>query len=100
MKALSTIPRRTYVFVYLALLLLLVATVAAGYLPLGPFHIVISIGIAIAKAILVVLFFMHLRHSHGRTIFFIGAGVLLLLILMGLTTVDYLTRVNGLPIVH
>ena len=100
MKDISTISRRTYVFVYVALLVLLAATVGAGYLPLGPFHLVMSIGIAIAKAILVMLFFMHLRHSPERTIFFIGAGILLLLILMGLTTVDYLTRVNGLPVVH
>lgn len=100
MTDLSSIPRRTYFFVYLALMLLLAATVGATFLPLSPFHLVISVGIAIAKAILVMLFFMHLRHTRARTIFLIGGGILLLLILMGLTTIDYLTRVNGFPIVH
>lgn len=100
MKDLSSVPRRTYVFVYVALLILLAATVAATFLPLGSFHTLISVVIAIAKAVLVLMFFMHLRVTSGRTILFIGGGVLLLLILMGLTTIDYLTRVNGLPVVH
>lgn len=100
MTELSSIPRRTYFFVYLVLMLLLAATVGATFLPLGPFHLAISIIIAIAKAILVLLFFMHLRHTRGRTVFLILAGCLLLLILMGLTTVDYLTRVSGLPMMH
>ncbi len=100
MTELSSIPRRTYFFVYLALMLLLAATFGATFLPLGPFHLAVSVVIAIAKAVLVLLFFMHLRHTRGRTVFLILAGCLLLLILMGLTTIDYLTRVNGLPIVH
>ena len=100
MTDLSSIPRRTYLLVYLALMLLLAATVGATFLPLGPFHLAISVAIAIAKAVLVTLFFMHLRHTRGRTVFLILGGSLLLLILMGLTTVDYLTRVNGFPVPH
>jgi cytochrome c oxidase subunit 4 len=100
MSDLSSIPRRTYFFVYLALMLLLAATVGATFLPLGSFHVVVSVGIAIAKAVLVMMFFMHLRHTRERTTFLVGGGFLLLLILIGLTTVDYLTRANGLPIVH
>ncbi len=100
MNELASIPRRTYFFVYLALMLLLAATVGATFVPLGRFHLVISVGIAIAKAVLVMLFFMHLRHTRARTIFLILGGCLLLLILMGLTTIDYFTRVNGLPMPH
>ncbi len=100
MTELASIPRRTYFLVYLALMLLLAATVGATFLPLGPFHLAVSVIIAFAKAVLVLLFFMHLRHTRSRTVFLILAGCLLLLILMGLTTVDYLTRVNGLPMVH
>jgi cytochrome c oxidase subunit 4 len=99
MNDLSGIPRRTYLFVYLGLMVLLAGTVAAAYLPLGSFHLVITVGIAIAKAALVILFFMHLRHMRERTIFLVSGGLLLLLILIGLTTVDYLTRANGLSIV-
>jgi cytochrome c oxidase subunit 4 len=100
MNDIASVTRRTYVFVYLALMLLLAATVGATFLPLGPFHTVITVAIAIAKAVLVMMFFMHLRHTRARLIFLIGGGILLLLILMGLTNIDYLTRVNGLPMVH
>src|SRR5512143_3015491 len=100
MTDISNIPRRTYSLVYLALMVLLAATVGATFLPLGPFHLVISIVIAVAKAVLVMLFFMHLRHMRGRTVFLILGGCLLLLILMGLTNLDYFTRVNGLPMVR
>lgn len=93
-------PRRTYLFVYLGLMLLLSATVGAAFLPIGPFHVVVAVGIAIAKAVLVVLFFMHLRYTRVRTVFLILGTLLLLLILMGLTGIDYLTRVNGLPVPH
>lgn len=100
MNDLAHVSRRTYLFVYLGLMLLLAGTVAAALLPLGSFHLVIAVGIAIAKAVLVLLFFMHLRHMGERTIFLVSGGFLLLLILIGLTTVDYLTRSNGLPLVH
>ena len=100
MSDLSQVPRRTYLFVYIALILLLSATVAASFFPLGPFHALTAVGIAIAKAILVMLFFMHLRHTQGRTVLLVLSGIFLLLILMGLTGIDYLTRVNGLPMVH
>lgn len=92
--------RRTYLFVYFGLMLLLASTVGASYLPLGPFHIVAAVGIAIAKAFLVAEFFMHLRYSKGRTRMLIFGGLLILAILIGLTWTDYLTRVNGLPFIQ
>ena len=100
MNELASIPRRTYIFVYLALMLLLAATVGATFLPLGSFHLAVSVVIAFAKAVLVLLFFMHLRNTNVRTVFLILGTVILLLILIGLTSVDYMTRVNGLPLIH
>ena len=97
MSDISRVHRRTYFFVDIALLLLLAATVGAAYLPLGPFHVVSAVGIAILKAVLVLLFFMHLRRSPGRTVFFVSGAVLVFLIQVGLVAVDYWTRVNGLP---
>jgi len=91
---------KTYLFVYVGLLVLLGSTVGAAYLPLGPFHLVAAVGIAIAKAILVVLFFMHVRDSRQRTHMLLLGGLLILAILIGLTWTDYLTRVNGLPIIQ
>jgi len=91
---------KTYLFVYIGLLILLGSTVGAAYLPLGPFHLVAAVGIATVKAILVVLFFMHVRNSRPRTHMLLLGGLLILAILIGLTWTDYLTRVNGLPIIQ
>jgi cytochrome c oxidase subunit IV len=55
--------RRTYVKIYFALLALLAATVGAVYIHLGPFNIVLALAIAIVKAILVILFFMHVKEA-------------------------------------
>ena len=97
MNDISHYSLKTYLLVYLGLLLLLGLTIAAEYLPLGSFHIVAAVGIAIAKTILVVLFFMHLRDSKARTQILLLIGLILLASLIGLTLTDYLTRVNGLP---
>ena len=53
---------RTNVMVFVALLVLLFATVGAAYLPLGPLHFPVAMTIAAAKAVLIVLF-LHARHA-------------------------------------
>lgn len=100
MKGSTSSSFKTYLFVYLGLLLLLASTVGADFLPLGPFHEVVAVGIAIAKAVLIALFFMNLRSSGSRTIMLVLVGVLLLMVLMALTLTDYATRFNGLPLTH
>ena len=56
---------------------------------LRPFHMVISVGIAFMKVALIVLFFMHLRSLGDRTVFLVLGGMLLPLILIGITAIDY-----------
>jgi cytochrome c oxidase subunit 4 len=85
--------RRTYLVVYIALLLLLVITVAVSYVDLGAFGIVAAFVIAAVKALVIVIYFMHLRHSGRLTWIFAGAGLVWLAILFGLTLNDYVTRV-------
>ena len=41
----------------------------------GPLGVTVALTIAIAKALLVVLFFMHVRSSSWLTSVFVGAGV-------------------------
>jgi len=89
-------PVRTYFLVYVALLALLAATVALAYINLGIWNLVIAISIAIAKALLVLLYFMHVRHSKQLVKVFAIAGFLWLLILIGLTLTDYISRVGGI----
>src|SRR5438876_1260708 len=85
--------KRTYYIVFAALMLLLVITVGATYIPWGSrISIVIAMAIAITKAVLVVLYFMHVKGSSGLTKVFVVAGLAWLAILMGITLIEYHTR--------
>src|SRR5947199_340591 len=66
---------RLYVAVFAALIVLTVATVAVSYVDLGPASVVVALAIAFTKAVLVVLFFMHLRESSGLTWVVAGGGL-------------------------
>jgi cytochrome c oxidase subunit IV len=83
---------RSYVAVFVALLLLLFATVAAAYLPMGPLHFPVAMAIAAAKAVLIVLIFMHALHSHRFTVVVCAASLLWLAIMLALTLSDYHSR--------
>ncbi len=83
---------RVYWLVFIVLMALLGATVGANYIDMGIFNPVVALGIAGIKAVLVVLFFMHVRYSSRLTWLFCGAGALWLGILMALVFSDYLTR--------
>ncbi len=83
---------RLYLIVYIALMLLFGLTALMSNVDLGPFNLVVALGIAAAKAILVLMIFMHLRYNHPLTWVFASAGVLWFAIMVGLTMSDYLTR--------
>jgi cytochrome c oxidase subunit 4 len=86
------VPVRTNVAVFVALLGLLFLTVGAAYLPLGPLHLPLALSIAVAKAILIGLFFMHLYYRHQLNWIVSTASLLWLGILLALTLSDYLSR--------
>ncbi len=83
---------RVYYRVAVALGLLLVLTIVAAKLELGPLTTVVNLAIAIAKAILVAVFFMHLRYREAPLRVFALAGLFWLVILFTLTLSDYLSR--------
>lgn len=83
---------KTYLKTFLTLLALLALTVGANFLNLGPFGVVVALGIAVAKAALIVLFFMEVRYSHPMVWLFATAGLVWLLILLVLSMADYSTR--------
>jgi cytochrome c oxidase subunit 4 len=85
-------PVRTNVLVFIALLVLLVMTVGAAYLPLGVMHVPVAMTIATIKAVLIVLFFMHLLHSHRLMMVVAVGSFLWLAIMVVLTLNDYLSR--------
>jgi cytochrome c oxidase subunit IV len=87
-----TVSLKTNLVVFGALMILLLATVAAAELSLGPWNTVVALAIAVTKAILIMLYFMHLKFSDRLTRVFAGAGFLWLAILIALSMCDYLTR--------
>jgi len=83
---------QTYVLVWIALLVLLALTLGSAYLPLGWLNGAINLAIAVAKALLVMFFFMHLRSSHYVLRIAASAGFFWLAILIGLSLSDFLAR--------
>ena len=86
------VPRRTYFGVALVLFVLLGLTLGAAEWELGPLGPAVALGIAVAKATLIVLFFMHVWYSPPLLKIFAVAGFLWLGILLAQTLADYLTR--------
>ena len=92
------IPRRMYYQIFAALLGLTGLTVAVAFLNLGPLNTVMALAIAVVKALLVILIFMHVRHSTRMTKLTIAAGLFWLAIMLALTLADYVTRgMVGIP---
>lgn len=75
-------------------MVLLLLTIAVAHYDLGPWSVALLI--AGAKALLILLFFMHLRYDKREVLVFAGAAYLWLLILIIGTLHDYLSR-NWLP---
>ena len=89
---------KVYFIIFLALLLGTALTIGASFLEMGPWNPVVAIAIACIKATLVVLFFMHVRHSAKLTKLVLLGGVLWFLILMGMTYTDFGSRTwMGVP---
>jgi cytochrome c oxidase subunit 4 len=83
---------RVYVAVFLALCALTVVTVVVTGYDFGPLNLLVALGVAITKATLVVLFFMHARYSPRLTGVVIAAGIAFFVILVFLTLTDYVSR--------
>ncbi len=81
-----------YFGVFTALMALTALTVWAAFQHLGIWNTPLALGIAVTKAALVALIFMHLRYSPRLTAFVVGASVLWLAFLVVITLSDYLTR--------
>ncbi|MGA3195185.1 MAG: cytochrome C oxidase subunit IV family protein [Terriglobales bacterium] len=81
------------VAIWLALLAFTGLTVGAAFVELGPLNTVAALVIATCKAILVVLFFMHVKYTHEKlTGLVIVSAIFFLFILLSLSMADYATR--------
>ena len=92
MSASHVAPKSMYYGVFLALVVGTILTVFVAKYDLGPFNNVLMLTIACAKALLVVLFFMHVRWSTRLTWVVAGAGFFWLLIMFSITMSDYMSR--------
>ena len=86
------VPVRIYVTIFLTLLVMTAATTAISGVDLGPWNTVVAMGIAVFKATLVVLFFMHAKYSPRLTHMVILAGIFWLGLLLLITFSDFATR--------
>lgn len=85
--------RRSLFIIYVALIILLVITAVGAYLPVGLWaHDALAFGVAVAKALLIVVFFQELYYDKGLVRLFACAGLVWLSILFLLTFSDYMTR--------
>jgi cytochrome c oxidase subunit IV len=82
----------TYYKIFALLMVLALATTGIAFIDLGIFNPIVAMVIAVTKATLVVLFFMHVRYQGRLTFVFAIAGFCWLLILLLLISTDYLTR--------
>ena len=89
------VTKKTYFLIFYILLGCTLLTVGISYLNLGPLSAVVAIGIAVFKASLVALYFMHLRYSSRIIWVFAGAGIFWLAILFALAFSDYLARTSS-----
>lgn len=86
------VPLKIYFLIFFCLMIGTALTVGAAYVELGWLNTPVALAIAICKASLVVLFFMHVRYNTPLMWVFAGAGFFWLLILFSLTLQDYMSR--------
>ena len=85
-------PKSLYYTIFAALMVGTILTVVVAFFDLGFLNNIVMLGIASAKALLVVLFFMHVRWSSRLTWVVVASGFFFLLIMFTFTMMDYLTR--------
>jgi cytochrome c oxidase subunit 4 len=83
---------KVYIAVWAALIALTVATTLIAEVDLGEYNFVVAITIAVIKALLVMLFFMHVKGSRAVTKLFVAAGFFWMAILFVFTLSDYMSR--------
>jgi cytochrome c oxidase subunit 4 len=87
---------KIYGLILLTLLVLTAITTGAAFINMGVFSPIVALGIACLKAVLVILFFMHIRYSSRVMMLTVGAGFFTFLVLITMTLSDYISRNWGL----
>lgn len=91
-QATHIVPLRVYFAVIAALFLLTGLTVWVAFQDFGRFNDLVAVTIAVIKAVLVMMFFMHLKYSARILWLFAGAGAVWFVIMIALMLTDYRSR--------
>ena len=84
--------KKMYFAIFGALMVLTALTVFTATVDLGPLNIVVALAIAGTKALLVIMYFMHLRFSKPLTQIVVAGGLLWLVIMVSGIITDYVSR--------
>jgi cytochrome c oxidase subunit 4 len=87
---------KTYILVFATLLIFTGITVGAAFIDLGILNPVVALGIACFKAVIVILFFMHVKYQSKLVKMTVGAGFFTFIVLITMTLTDYVSRAWGL----
>ena len=85
-----------YAYVYGTLVVFTILTVIAAKIELGIFNPIVALGIACFKAVVVILFFMHVKYQSRLIRMTVAAGFFTFLVLITMTMSDYVSRAWGL----
>jgi len=84
-----------YTYVFAFLLLFTGVTVGAAYFNLGALNPILALAIASTKAVVVILFFMHVKYQSRLIKMTVGAGFFTFFVLIMMTMADYISRAWG-----
>lgn len=90
---------KTYFAVFFALLVLTLATVVVARIDLGPANTFVAMAVAVTKALLVILFFMHVKYGTRMTKLTALSGFVWLALMILLIMSDYYGREAIFPII-
>lgn len=91
------VPRRTYLIVFGLLLAFTALTIGLAFVPMGLWNTPVALAIAATKALLILTFFMHLRHSTSTSRLVVMVGLVWLGIMLTGIMDDLFTR-GWLPV--
>ncbi len=85
-----------YTLVFATLLVFTAITVGAAFVELGVLNPIVALAIACTKAVIVILFFMHVKYQSKLVKMTVAAGFFTFIVLITMTLTDYMSRAWGL----
>lgn len=83
---------KVYFAIFAALMILTAITVGVAYVDLGVMNTFVALAVAVTKATLVILFFMHVKYSTKLTWLVVASGFFFLVIMVVFTLADFVSR--------